>query len=185
MVFFSPIGQLQMFLLSFPETFIIGSSMRRDWLWMRTWGVARPIPPERSIFTTSSWIEVDRHRKLVETWCLMVSIMAPEIEDEHEGLLTVISLKQEQLEEIGSDKIPSLPWDPGVHLTSGMSDYRVTQVASREPHMPPWVGLEWAYRDLSDGARKLFTFGHDDQMWRWLDWYLFYRDVFTDTVSRQ
>jgi hypothetical protein len=51
--------------------------------------------------------------------------------------------------------------------------------------MPPWVGLEWACRDLSDGMRKLFTFGHDDQTWRWLDWYFFYRDVSTNIVSRQ
>jgi len=51
--------------------------------------------------------------------------------------------------------------------------------------MPPWVGLELAYMDLSDGVRQLFTFSHDDQMWRWLDWYLFYRDVFTDKDSRQ
>jgi hypothetical protein len=49
--------------------------------------------------------------------------------------------------------------------------------------MPPWVGLEWACRDLFDGARHLFTFGHHDRTWRWLDWYFFYRDVFTDTVS--
>jgi hypothetical protein len=51
------------------------------------------------------------------------------IADEHRGLLTVISLTQEQLEEIGSDKLPNLPWDPGVHLASRMSDYMVTQVA--------------------------------------------------------
>jgi hypothetical protein len=57
-----------MFFSSFPETFMIGSSMRRDWSWMRTWGVARLIPPERSIFMTSSWIKVDHHRNLVDTW---------------------------------------------------------------------------------------------------------------------
>jgi len=60
---------------------------------MRTWGVARSIPPERSIFMTSSYIEVDLHRKLVETWCLVVSIPALKIENEHEGLMIVISLK--------------------------------------------------------------------------------------------
>jgi hypothetical protein len=86
---------------------------------------------------------VDHHRKLVETWCLMVSIMALEIADEQEGLLTVISLKQEQLEEIGSDKLPSLPWDLGVHLTSGMSDYWVTQVAP-ERHICHH-GLVWSW----------------------------------------
>jgi hypothetical protein len=37
------------------------------------------------------------------------------IVDEHRGLLTVISLTQEPLDEIGSDKLPSFPWDPRVH----------------------------------------------------------------------
>ena len=59
-------NQLSMFLLGYPDTFIIDNSMRR-------------------------------------------------IADEHKGLLTVISLTQEQLYEIGSDKLPSLPWDPGAH----------------------------------------------------------------------
>jgi hypothetical protein len=51
------------------------------------------------------------------------------IADEHRGLLTVISLTQEQLDEIGSDKLPSLPWDPGVHWVSQMFHYMMTQVA--------------------------------------------------------
>jgi hypothetical protein len=90
--------------------------------------VARSRPPDRSIFTSSIRIEVDCHRQLVETWCVMVSIMGPEMADEHRGLLTVISLTQEQLEDIGSDKLSNLPWDLGVHLASRMSYYRVTQV---------------------------------------------------------
>jgi hypothetical protein len=84
-----------------------------------------------SIFTTSSRIEVDRHRQPVETWCLMVSIIGQVIADEHIGLLTVISLTQEQLEEIGSDKLPSLPWDPRVHLVSTMCHYMMTQVVPK------------------------------------------------------
>jgi hypothetical protein len=104
--------------------------------------VARPRPPNNSIFTASSWIEVDRHRQLVETWCMMVSIMGPEIADEHRGLLTVISLTQEQLEEIGSDKLPSLPWDLGVHLVSRMFYYMMTQVAP-ESHILH-QGLVWS-----------------------------------------
>jgi hypothetical protein len=52
------------------------------------------------------------------------------IADEHRGLLTVINLTQEQLEEIGSGKLPSLPWDPGVQLISGVFHYMVTQVAT-------------------------------------------------------
>jgi hypothetical protein len=53
------------------------------------------------------------------------------IADEHKGLLTVISLTQEQLDEIGSDKLPSFPWDPGVHWVSWMFHYMMTQVAPK------------------------------------------------------
>jgi hypothetical protein len=113
-----------MFLLACTDTFIIDNSMRRDRPWLRTWGVAKPRPPDMSIFTSSSRIEVDRHRQIVETWCVMVSITGHGIADEHRELLTVISLTQEKLEEIGSDKLPSLPWDPGVHLASRMFYYR-------------------------------------------------------------
>jgi hypothetical protein len=73
---------------------------------------------------------------------VMVSIIGQVIADEHRGLLTVISLTQEQLEEIGSDKLPSLPWDPGVHLASRMFYYRVTQVAP-ESHILHH-GLVWS-----------------------------------------
>jgi hypothetical protein len=139
---FQSYSQLQMFLLACPDTFIIDNSMRRDRPWLRTWGVARPRPPDMSIFTASSRIEVDRHRQLVETWCVMVSIIGQVIADEHRGLLTVISLTQEQLEEIGSDKLPSFPWDPGVHLASRMFYYRVTQVAP-ESHICHH-GLVWS-----------------------------------------
>jgi hypothetical protein len=71
-------------------------------------------PPDRSTFTTSNRIEVDRHRQPAETWSVMVSTIGQMIADEPIGLSTVISLTQEQLEEIGSDKLPSLPWDSGV-----------------------------------------------------------------------
>jgi hypothetical protein len=45
----------------------------------------------------------------------IIDINMRRIEDEHKGILTVISLTQDQLDEIVSDKIPSFPWDPGVH----------------------------------------------------------------------
>jgi hypothetical protein len=51
---------------------------------------------------------------------VMVRIIDQMTTDEHRGLLTVISLTQEQLEEIGSDKLPSFPWDPGVRFVSMM-----------------------------------------------------------------
>jgi hypothetical protein len=122
-------GQLQMPLLPFPDTFIMDNNMRRDRQWQRAWRVRGPRPPDRSTFTASSRIEMDRHRQPAETWCVMVSTIGQMIADEHGGLPTVISLTQEQLEEVGSDKLPSLPWDPGVHLVSRVFHYMVTQVA--------------------------------------------------------
>jgi hypothetical protein len=73
-----------------------------------------------STFMASSLRVRDRHRQRVETWFVRESIMGQVVVDEHIGLLTVISLTQEQLEEIGSDKIPSFPWDPRVRFVSTM-----------------------------------------------------------------
>ena len=71
---------------------------------------------------------------------MMVSIIGQVIEDEHRGLLTVISLTQEQLEEIGSDKLPNFPWDPVVRFVSTM--IMLTQV-SPESHTLHH-GLVWS-----------------------------------------
>jgi hypothetical protein len=81
-----------------------------------------------SIFTLSSRIEVDRYRQPVENSCVRVSIIDHVIVGEHRELLIEISLTQEQIEEIGSDKLPSLPLDPGVHLVSRMFHYMMTLV---------------------------------------------------------
>jgi hypothetical protein len=82
---FQSYSQPQMFLLAFPDTFIINSSMRRDRQWRRTWRVGRPRPPDRSAFTTYSRIGVDHHRQIVETLCMMVSIIGQGIVDILEG----------------------------------------------------------------------------------------------------
>jgi hypothetical protein len=86
------------------------------------------------------------------------------VTNEHIGLLTVISLTQEQLEEIGSDKLPSFPWDPGVCFVSRM--FMLTQVAleSHTTHL----GLVWSGpastcpmgRDLF--FRLIIMMGHGD-----------------------
>jgi hypothetical protein len=62
------------------------------------------------------------------------------IADEHRGLLIVISLTQEQLEEIGSDKLPSSLWDPGVRFVSTM--FMLTEVAPESHTLHP--GLVWS-----------------------------------------
>jgi hypothetical protein len=86
------------------------------------------------------------------------------IADEHRGLLIVISLTQEQLEEIGSDKLPSFLWDPRVHFVSTM--FMLTQVAP-EIHT---LHLGWVWsgsagtcsmgRDLS--FHLIIMVGHGD-----------------------
>ena len=62
------------------------------------------------------------------------------ITDEHRGLLTVISLTQEQLEEIGSDELPNFPWDPGVRFVSTM--FMLTQVVPKSHTLH--LGLVWS-----------------------------------------
>jgi hypothetical protein len=86
------------------------------------------------------------------------------IEDEHRGLLTVISLTREQLEEIGSDKLPSLLWDPGVCFVSTM--FMLTQVTLESHRLH--LGLVWSGsagtcsmgRDLS--FQLIIMIGHGD-----------------------
>jgi hypothetical protein len=56
---FQSYSQLQMFILAFPDTFIIDSSMGGDRQWQRTWRVVRSRPPDRSAFTAYSRIGVD------------------------------------------------------------------------------------------------------------------------------
>jgi hypothetical protein len=128
-------------MLVFLNTFIMDNSMRRDRQWKRAWRVVRPRPPDMSAFMTFNRKEVDRDRQTGETLCMMMSIIAQVMvdsseddthidthEDEHRGIFTVISLTQEQLASIGSDKIPSFPWDPGVHFVSILLHFMMTQV---------------------------------------------------------
>jgi hypothetical protein len=119
-------SQLQMFLLARLNTFIIYNSMRRDRSWLSEWRVSRPRLHDKSTFMTYNRSKVDRVRQTVETWCVTVSIIDQVTTNEHRGLLPVISPTQEQLAETRSDKIPSLPWDPGVHLVSRMFHYMMT-----------------------------------------------------------
>jgi hypothetical protein len=88
------------------------------------------------------------------------------ITDEHRGLLTVISLTHEQLDEIGSGKLPSFPWDLGVHWMSWMFHFMWTQVAPESHTLH--LGLVWSGsagtcpmgRDLS--SFLVIMIGHGD-----------------------
>ena len=131
-----------MFLLAFPDTFIIDNNMRRDRPWLGAWRVSRPRLYDRSTFTTYSRPEVDHVRYIVETWCVMVSIIDLVMTDERSGLPTMIIPAHEQLAEIGSDKLPIFTWDLGVHLVSRMFHYMMTQVALESHTLH--LGLVWS-----------------------------------------
>jgi hypothetical protein len=81
-------------------------------------------------------------RQTIETLCVMMRIIGQAIVDKNRGLSIVINLIQQQLEEIGSDKLPSFPWDPRVHWVSRMFHYMMTQVAP-EGHLLHH-GLVWS-----------------------------------------
>jgi hypothetical protein len=76
----------------------------------------------------------------------------------------VISLTQEQLEEIGRDKLPSFLWDPGVRFVNTM--FMLTQVAPESHTLH--LGLVWGGsvgtcsmgRDLS--FHLIIMIGHGD-----------------------
>jgi hypothetical protein len=61
---------------------------------------------------------------------------------EDRGLPTVITLKQEKLAGIESDKLTSFPWDLGVHLVSKMFYIMLTQVAPKSHAFH--LGLVWS-----------------------------------------
>jgi hypothetical protein len=79
--------------------------------------------------------------------------------DEHGGLPTVISMTQEQLVGIGSDKLPRFPWDPGVHFVSRLFHLMMTQVAP-ESHILQFglvlSGIAVAYPMERDSFSLLF-----------------------------
>ena len=81
----------------------------------------------------------------------------------HSGLPTVISPAHDHLAETGSDKLPSFPWDLGVHLVSRMCSLHDDPGGAREPHTQPWVGLEWAGRYLSYRERPFLPLDHRDR----------------------
>jgi hypothetical protein len=67
---FESYSQLEMFLLAFPDTFIIDSSMGEDRQWQRTWRVVSLRPPDRSAFTAYSRIGVEHHRQTLRLCAL-------------------------------------------------------------------------------------------------------------------
>jgi hypothetical protein len=64
-----------MFLLSFPNTFIINYNIRGDRQWYRTWRVGRSRPLDRRVHMAHKKIGVDHQRNTIDTLCMMMSIL--------------------------------------------------------------------------------------------------------------
>jgi hypothetical protein len=141
-----------MFLLAFPNAFIIVNNIGGDKQWQGTWRVGRPRPPDRSLFIAYNRIGVDHQRQTVETLGMMVSILGYGMADisegdidsdshwdEDGGLPTIISMTHKQLVGIGSDELPILLWDPRVHLVSGLFHLMMAQVAPESNILHSWM----------------------------------------------
>jgi hypothetical protein len=99
-------------------------------------------------------IGVDHQRQTVEALGVMESILGHGTEDisevdtdsdsrwdEDGGLPTVISLAHQQLVGIGSDELPNLPWDLGIHLVSSLLHLMMVWVAPASNILHSWITL--------------------------------------------
>jgi hypothetical protein len=146
--------QLQLFLLAFLDTFIIDNSTGGDRQWQGTWRVGRQRPHDKSDFITYNRIGEDHQRHTVEALGVMESIFGRGTEDisgvdtdsdshwdEDGGLSTVISMAHQQLMGIGSDELPNLPWDPGIHLVGSLLHLMMVRVTPASNILHSWIIL--------------------------------------------
>jgi hypothetical protein len=130
---FQSYSWLQIFMMAFPDTFIIDSSTGGARQWQGAWRVGRPRPPNRSVLIAYIKIGVDHQGQTVEALGMMESILGHGTEDISEvatysdshwdegGVIsTVTGRAHQQLVGIGSDELPNLTWDPGVHLVNSL-----------------------------------------------------------------
>jgi hypothetical protein len=128
---------LQTFMVAFLDTFIIDNNAGGVRQWQETWRVGRLRPPDRSVLIAYSRIGVGHQGQTVEALGVMESILGHGTEDISEvttysdshwdeggELLTVTSRAHQQLVGIGSDELPNLTWDPGVHWVDSLFHLR-------------------------------------------------------------
>jgi hypothetical protein len=120
-------------MIVFPDTFIIDSNTGGVRQWQGTWRVGRTRPLDRSVLIAFVRIGVDHQGQTVEAMGMMGSILGHGKEDISEVatysdshwdkgrvLSTVTSRAHQQLVGIGSDELPNLTWDLGVHLVNSL-----------------------------------------------------------------
>ena len=78
---FHSYSRLQMFLLVFPDAFIIDNNIGGDRQWQVTWRVGRPRPLDKSVFIAFIRIGVGHQGQIVEAMGVMGSILGHGTED--------------------------------------------------------------------------------------------------------
>jgi hypothetical protein len=130
---FQSYSGLQIFMIAFPDTFIIESNIGGARQWQGTWRFGRLRPPDMSVLIAYSRIGVDHQGHTVEALGMMESILGHGTEDISEvatysnshwdeggGISTVTSRAHQQLVGIGSHELPNLTWDPRVHWVNSL-----------------------------------------------------------------
>jgi hypothetical protein len=184
---------LQTFMVAFPDTFIIDNSVGGARQWQGTWRVGRLRPPDRSVLIAYNRIGVGHQGQTVEALGVMESILGHGTEDISEvttysdshwdeggGISTVTSRAHQQLVGIGSNELPNLTWDPGVHWVDslfhlmrihawrvqyGYFEQTVMIRVEQHQHDGPcqrlaWdPGITWLGISLTDGDERTFAGG--------------------------
>jgi hypothetical protein len=130
---FQSYSWVQIFMIAFPDTFIIDNSIGGARQWQGTWRVGRLRPPDRSVLIAYNRIGVDHQGQTVEVLGVMESILGHGTEDNSEvatysdshwdegGRISTVTIgAHQQLARIGSDELPNLTWDPGVHWVDSL-----------------------------------------------------------------
>jgi hypothetical protein len=115
-------------MVAFPDTFSIYNNVGGARQWQGTWRVGSLRPHDRSVLIAYNRIGLGHQGQTVEALGVMESILGHGTEDISEvatysnsnwdeggGLSIVTSRAHQQLVGIGSDELPNLTWDPGVH----------------------------------------------------------------------
>jgi hypothetical protein len=180
-------------MIAFPDTFIIDSNTGGDRQWQGTWRVGMPRPLDNSVLIVFIRIGVDHHGQTVEAMGMMGSILGHGTEDiskvatysdshwDEAGVISIVTNREhQQLVGIGSDELPNLTWDSGVHLVNSLfhpmriQDWRVQYGyfektfmirVEKHRHDGPCQRLAWdpgitrPNISLTDGEEKRFVGG--------------------------
>jgi hypothetical protein len=194
---------LQLFLLAFPDTFIIDNNIGGDKQWQGTWRVGRKRPPNRSDFITYNRIGEDHQRQTDEALDVMESILSRGTKDISESDIGSDSHWDQDGGTVDWPRGLPISYQYGTPAVSGDWKWWTSKFAmgSRDPigqqFASPYDGLgcaserhaslldchERACWDSFNMARQILPFDTRDRVWRWTCRLWFHGDTFTGSAS--